>query len=204
MRGTFSAREALERAHYDPTQIAFSLASDYFRTSRRVPPMLLRSAMNTDSSLDHRWLSMRHGKTPSAVPLAVLRELTTSDDELVVEYSLWASHRDPHANLGCVRVDPGDFGRLAPNVRRWYIRLLLRDPDNHLPYLDVIKAAMTDESPLVREGVALGFGTVQMPKLIADDVIAWSAEEPEAWSVWGLRRRYSTTGAGRTSGNWPP
>lgn len=177
--GTFSAREALEAAGHDSARPVFELASDYFRTTRPVDPTLLKVAMDADEPLTHQWLGMRHGRTPAAVPLAVMRELTTSDDELVVEYSLWAAHRDPHANLTHVRIDPTDFEMLPPNVRRWYTRLLVRDPGNHLPYLDIVKSAMNDANPLVREGVALGFANTPMPRLLADDVAAWIDREPD-------------------------
>ena len=179
LEGTLTASRLLARAGHDPQAQAARLATGYFRPGTPVDHDLLRAALHTDDPLAHRWLGLRRGKDVDSLPREALYDLTTSGDPVVVEHALWAAYRDPVAGLGDAAIDPVALSRHPPNVRRWYVRLLVRDEANLLPYLDLVRAAMADDAVLVREGLALGLTEGRLPAYLVDDVLAWVARETD-------------------------
>ena len=189
--GPTSARRKLTRANLNPSNPAFALAGDYFRYGPPIDRSILMKTLDQDDPVAHKWLSMRFGKDPDSMPKDVLPDLATSGNATVVEYSIWALHRAPGGRLSDIPIFPQDLDSLAPNVRRWYLRLLLKHPINTTPYADVITHAMSDTEPFVREGVALGLLGSPIDRSLAENVADWFTREPEPLVRLALARTIS-------------
>ncbi|WP_430495929.1 hypothetical protein ACQRWP_16810 [Micromonospora trifolii] len=177
--GTAHTRTSLVKIGLDPDAAAVKLAAGYFRGSVPVEPVVLRKAMADDDPLVHRWISLRYGRDPSVLPKEVLGDLVTSSTASVAEYAVWAVHNDPRGRISDIPLHPQDFGRFPPNVRRWYLRVLLKNGTNLLPYVDLVRAGMSDDASVVREGLALGLVDVGFGAELASELADWYAREDD-------------------------
>jgi class 3 adenylate cyclase len=179
LRGKFQAQIELTKLGIDYQDPVIRLAAGYFGSGRPIERSVLNAAANSDDALTHRWLSLRYGQDPSSVPKGLLADLVTSSSSSVIEYTVWAVHNDPRGRLSDVRLFPQDFAAFPTNVRRWYIRVVLKDAANILPYRDLLRAAMRDESAHVREGLALGLMPIPIDALLADEILEWFGREAD-------------------------
>ena len=177
--GPTAINRKLLRADLDPKNPAFILAGDYFRSGPPVDSTILAKTLECDDPVAHKWLSMRFGKDGSSLPKEVLPDLATSTNSTVVEYSIWALHRDPRGRLSDLTIFPQDLDSLPPNVRRWFLRLLVKEPRNLIPYSDIITHAMHDSDDLAREGLTIGLLNSAFNEVLAESMAHWFVREPE-------------------------
>jgi class 3 adenylate cyclase len=189
--GLSTVNRKLMRAGLDPTNPAFILAGDYFRSGPPVDSSILAKTLEHDDPVAHKWLSMRFGKDGSALPRDVLPDLATSNNATVVEYSIWALHRDPGGRLADLSIFPQDIDTLPPNVRRWFLRLLVKEPANLTPYADIVSHAMSDPDQLVREGLAIGLLNAPFNEVLAENIANWFIREPDPLVRLALARALS-------------
>jgi class 3 adenylate cyclase len=140
----------------------------------------VKRLLASGDTLDLLWLCLSYGKSPELVPKRVLTELNHADDPTVVEYSLWALYQDRAGTITDVRFAPHSAVSAKPNIRRWYYRLLTKDPRYSETYGDVVKWALF-EDPVVasREGMALGLAQRWPGKRIAAWTVQRYHEEPD-------------------------
>jgi hypothetical protein len=160
---------------------------------RRGEPLNFGGAMDLKSfeseALSRKWLCILCGyamvdartidKRFSDLDLA--RNAVTDTDPEVVEYSIWALHRHPRGNVKKLMRTPYELMSEGPNVRRWLYRLLTKTEMSASKYLDEIVAAMSavhEPAVQVREGLALGFGSLKLPK-IREQTARWFGSEVE-------------------------
>jgi hypothetical protein len=188
IEGPMAAARRAEHGPLDPAAPAVRLAAEYFRDAPPVDRKLIDAALNGNDPLTQKWLSLRHGADVHSVPREVIRDIAATDDPGAVEYAIWATHRDRSGRLADLPLNPADIATFAPNVRRWYMRLVVKHADNLVPYSDLIADAMADPEPAVREGLALGLIDVRFDGLLADDVMSWWACERELLVRFALHR----------------
>ncbi|GIF02771.1 nucleotidyl cyclase domain-containing protein [Actinoplanes siamensis] len=195
--GRAFARRNLAGVGIDPDAVAIQLAAGYFQVSAPVERSVLRKAMDDDDPLLHRWISLRYGRDPSVLPKEVLADLVSGSTASVTEYAVWAIHNDPHGRIADIPLYPQDFAKFPSSVRRWYLRVLLKDRANLLPYIDLVRQGMSDEAPAVREGLALGLIDTSFSADFADELSGWYVRERDpvvrlaiARSMFSQRRRH--------------
>lgn len=140
---------------------------------------------NVDAAFEHadelplQWLGLLHGHGRTSLEDGQIRELTSSSSPKVVEYTIWGLRRSGSARLASVSVDVMDICSQAPNVRRWYYRLLASDPTSFDVYADsVFKWISTEDSPSAREGLARSMCEVARSSRFWRDVAReWSKTE---------------------------
>ncbi len=186
--GPLTGIRRAEEGALDPASPALRLAADYFRSAPPVDPMLVSAALDTNDALTHQWISLRRGADVHAVPREVIRDIASTDHPTAVEYAIWAVHRDRFGRLADLSLNPPDLAAFPPNVRRWYVRLIVKHAENFGPYSDLVTDTMTDREPAVREGLALGLVDVPLDPLLARDVMSWFVEEHEPLVSLALRR----------------
>ncbi|HET9139422.1 hypothetical protein [Actinophytocola sp.] len=187
IEGTVTAARRAGPGPLDPDSPAVRLAADYFLGAPPVDRRVISAALD-DDPLTQKWLSLRHGADTDSVPREVLRDIAGTDHPGAVEYAIWAVHRDRFGRLADLPLNPAGIAGYPPNVRRWYIRLVVKDAENLVPYSDLIADAMADPEPAVREGLALGLIDVQFDPVLAGDVMAWFTTEREPLVRFALRR----------------
>jgi class 3 adenylate cyclase len=157
------------------------LAARYFRTvGPPLQPALLRRALDQGNRLDHLWLSLLYGKDASSVRKGVILDLNLHDNPQVAEYSVWAIYRDSVGGIQDLRIFPQEVPTAPPNIRRWYYRVLTKDPNNLRSNYDLIEYAIRhDDSPPAREGLALGLGRIYPGRALAKEILQWFYNEDD-------------------------
>lgn len=188
LEGPMVAARRAEQGPLDPSAPAVRLAAEYFRGAPPVDRRLIDAALDGDDPLTQKWLSLRRGVDVNSVPREVIRDIATTDHPGAVEYAIWAMHRDRFGRLADLPLNPADLATFPPNVRRWYMRMVVKHAENLVPYSDLVADAMADPEPAVREGLALGLIDVRLDRFLADDVMSWFSSEREPLVRFALRR----------------
>lgn len=172
-------RKAIEGGEHEYAGTALELAPRYFE--HRSGPLdlsVVDRVMNDDDDLQHRWLTLLHGKDARLVARDVIVALNRHPSPLVAEYSIWSIYRDPAGRLFDLDIRQSELPDLPGNVRRWYYRLFTKHSENLAwPNGDVIEfATRVDPDPQAREGFALGLTDYSGPQL-AKDLVDWYERE---------------------------
>lgn len=109
---------------------------------------------------------------------SVLGELNKHDDEIVSQYSFWATVEHPDLSLSDVNVPPQLFSQLPPNVQAWSYRVLTKTPAVARKNNDFIFEGSKSPHSDVRQGVAFGLRDIFYDSLDVT-VIDWLLEEQE-------------------------
>jgi hypothetical protein len=109
---------------------------------------------------------------------AVIGDLNAYPDKIVAQYSFWATVEHPDLSLDSVRIPPGLFSQLAPNVQAWAYRVLTKNREIAQKHYDLIVEASDSDHATVREGVAMGLRDIFYDSLDTT-VIDWSLSEED-------------------------
>lgn len=111
-------------------------------------------------------------------PIAdVIGDLNTHPDQIIAQYSFWATVEHPGLSLNHVRVAPAEFPKLPPNVQSWAYRTLTKSGALAVQHYEAIVNASESKFEVVREGVAIGLRRIYYDSL--DVTVAdWLLEEP--------------------------
>jgi hypothetical protein len=112
--------------------------------------------------------------------LELARNLVTHDDEEIVEYSIWALHRNRQGTPSKLLIPPADLIRHPANVRRWLYRLIAKTESSAVKFADLVREGMLDAEPAAREGLALGLATLKVPALRLAMLYWFQREQVEA------------------------
>ncbi|WP_128562086.1 hypothetical protein [Methylobacterium crusticola] len=112
--------------------------------------------------------------------LELARNLVSHDDKEIVEYSIWALHRNSQGTPGKLLIPPADLIRHPANVRRWLYRLIAKTEGSAVRFTDLLEEGMHDVEPAAREGLALGLATLKVPKLRLSILYWFERERVEA------------------------
>lgn len=112
--------------------------------------------------------------------LELARNLVTHDDKEIVEYSIWALHRNRQGTPGKLLIPPADLIRHPANVRRWLYRLIAKTESSAVKFADLLEEGMYDNEPAAREGLALGLATLKIPNLRLPILYWFQREQVEA------------------------
>lgn len=180
----------------DHSRTIVDISSRYFLPGEApLPRAVVRRALETGGPLDHLWLCLVSGKNATAVPKEAVRELNTSADSTVVEYSLWSFSRDEHGTIDDSQISPFDITGHPENVRRWYYRLLAKQGRYLRTYREVASWGVTkDPSALAREGMALGFSETWPGRDLAIELATHFFEEPDRLVRMALLRGFKEFG----------
>lgn len=180
-----AAEAALWRGGVSLQEVPHLLASA-FNTRAPLEARLLRRAIDHEDGLSAKWVSLlvgTRGRNRSArlVPEVsdVLRIMNTHSLPEVAEYSVWAMHETPGATIIDCDIAPQDVPAMPANVRRWYYRLLAKDPKHIYANMDMVAAGVKDPSRSARDGLALGLCWVRPDSTLAKLIVAWFLAEDE-------------------------
>ena len=115
---------------------------------------------------------------PHHTDAEMIRVLGGHDDAIVSQYSVWAITENPAlgvANLGLSLKDIDDH---PANVRAWVLQLLAMEADDKEPFWEIIEHGMSDASPEVRRGLALGFKETFVD-VFEPMILDWIVNEPD-------------------------
>lgn len=108
----------------------------------------------------------------------VLGDLNTHDDPIIAQYSFWATVEHPNLGVDDIKVPPGLFTQLPPNVQAWSYRVLTKTPAVAKCHYDAIVEGSQSQHFQVREGVAFGLRDIFYDSLDVT-VIDWLLDEQE-------------------------
>ena len=186
-----AALSAIDAAGHTVPGTALELAPKYFTNGPPLDHRIIRDVMNDDDSLRHLWLGLLQGKDPTLVGRSVVASLNIHPDPIVVEYSIWAVFRDPAGRLADLVLKPQDVPDAPPNVRRWYYRLLTKDPDALMANFDLVEyAILGDKNPAAREGLAIGLLDIYPGAWLASKTVEWFFQEDDPMVRFALLRHF--------------
>ncbi|WP_281969199.1 hypothetical protein [Roseovarius nanhaiticus] len=86
----------------------------------------------------------------------IIRELSTSDDNIVAQYSVWAAAENPYLTSSDLGLDVSDIEGRSENQRSYIYRLYASDPDYSTEQREIIQLGADDQDVEARLGCAIG------------------------------------------------
>jgi hypothetical protein len=115
---------------------------------------------------------------PRHTDAEMVKVLGGHDDSVVSQYSVWAITENKRLGVADLGIPIADIDDYPPNVRAWVLQLLAMEANKKNSYWEIIAHGMTDPSPEVRRGLALGFKETFID-VFEPLILEWIVNEPD-------------------------
>lgn len=86
----------------------------------------------------------------------IVKELASHDDEIVMQYSCWATAENPNLGYSHLGIPMKDLQDQPPSVRAWMYQVLCKDGPRNRTTLEIIEEGCRDLSERARAGLSNG------------------------------------------------
>jgi hypothetical protein len=122
----------------------------------------------------------------------VIGQLNSHPDDVVAQYSIWATMENQRLGLAHLRIPLADVMAQRPNVRAYIYRLVANDIGAARANIDFLEAASNDADPEARASLARGLRDTYFDGL-EEIIVPWLLEEEPSSAAAGFLLEHMAT-----------